>query len=315
MNRTALLLSAALCLAVSCSPEIYTHYLDVRQPSDAGLDLSRKSMSLVYMDGDIPADSAFNRSVASAMARTLEEDYFGGEEVVGLYRIPKADSLSLDMMHSLVMDTGDDVIFLVTSSLGEAVMESNQELRNARSVDSAYVCPAQVPLKTYLYLYDSLGEDVVHRFTGSTVLRPAVYNNGITPVENLKDKAREVVAGGEAERVGNKMASRFVSNWQTESFSFYYFDNFNEAAWIDALQKALDGKFAAAIDAWAPFVSSGNYREQSCACYNIALAFYLLDDVDLASRWLDQADALDDALVLSAGLRKRIDARKAVSKR
>ncbi len=313
--KHTVLLAAALCLAVSCSPQIYTNYLDVRKPSDSGLDLSRKSMALVYMDGDIPADSAFNRSVASAMARALEEDYFDSEEVIGLYRIPKADSLSLDMMRSLVMDTGDDVIFLLSSSLGEAVMESNAELKNARSVDSAYVCPAQVPLSTYLYLYDSMGEDVVRRFTGSTVLRPAVYNNGITPLENLKDKARMVASGSEAERVGNRLASRFVSNWQTESFSFYYFDNFNERAWIDALQKALDGKFAAAIDAWAPFVSSGHYQEQACACYNIALAFFLLDDLDLAARWLDQADALDESLVLSSGLRKRIDARKAEMKR
>ena len=87
--KRSVLLAAALVLAVSCSPEIYTHYLEVRQPSDSGLDLSRKSMAVVYMDGNAPADSSFNRSVASALARALEEDYFGGEEVIGLYHVPR----------------------------------------------------------------------------------------------------------------------------------------------------------------------------------------------------------------------------------
>ncbi len=308
--KHSVILAAALVLAVSCTPEIFTHYLDVRKPSDSGVDLFRKSVAVVYMDGDVPADSAFNRSAASALARALEEDYFGGEEQIGLYRIPKADSLSLGMMHDLVMDTGGDVVFLLTTSLGETVLEENHVLQNARSVDSAYVCFAQMPLNTSLYLYDSMGQDAVRRFTGSAVLRPAVYNNGITPEENLKDKARTAVAGPEAETVGNRIAKRFLSNWQTESFSYYYFDNIDSEQWIGALQKVLDGNFTGAIDAWAPFLKSGSDVQKACACYNIGLSFYLLEDLDLAARWLDMADSLDDSLALSPGLRKRIEARK-----
>ena len=294
---------------VSCSPEIYTCYLDVRIPSDSGMDLSRKSMAMVYMDGDVPADSAFNRSMASALARALEEDYFGGEEVVGIYRIPKADSLSLDMMHSLVMDTNEDVIFLITSSLGEAALESNQAIQNARSVDSAYVCPAQVPLNTAVYIYDSLGEDAVRRFTGSTVLRPLVYNNGMMPQENLKDQARMAVAGAEAERMGERVASRFKSNWLTQSFSFYYYDDADSEKWVNGIVSTLDGKYAAAIDAWAPFLKADDEQQQACACYNMALVFYMMDNLDLATRWLDAADSLYPDIALSRGLRIRIENR------
>ena len=302
-------LAAALLGLVSCSPEIYTYYLEVRQPSDSGMDLARKSMALVYMDSDVPADTAFNRSMASSLARALEEDYFGGEEVIGIYRIPKADSLSLEMMHSLVMDTGEDVIFLITSALGEPVMESNQEVHNARSVDSAYVCPAQVPLNTALYIYDSMGDDVVRRFSGNAVLRPAVYNSGVTPGENLKDKARLAAAGGEAERMGERISRRFVSNWQTESFSFYYYDDSDSDEWIGAITSTLDGKYAAAIDAWAPFLQGNDDRKRACACYNMALVFYMMGDTGLAARWLDTANTLYPDLVLIPGLQKRIEAR------
>ena len=302
-------LAAALLGLVSCSPEIYTYYLEVRQPSDSGLDLARKSMALVYMDGDVPADTAFNRSMASSLARSLEEDYFGGDEVIGIYRIPKADSLSLDLMHSLVMDTGEDVIFLITSTLGEPVMETNQEVHNARSVDSAYVCPAQVPLNTALYIYDSMGDDVVRRFSGNAVLRPVVYNSGVTPGENLKDKARLATAGGEAERMGERISRRFVSNWQTESFSFYYYDDSDSEEWIGAISSTLDGKFAAAIDAWAPFLQGNDDRKRACASYNMALVFYMMGDTGLAARWLETANALYPDLVLIPGLQKRIEAR------
>ena len=303
-------LAAALVMAVSCAPEIYTHYLEVRKPSDSGLDLSRKTMAMVYMDSDVPADTAFNRGMASSMARAMEEDYFGGQEVIGLYRIPKADSLSLDLMHSLVMDTGEDVIFLLANTLGDVNLEANQEVRNARSVDSAYVSPALVPLNTYLYVYDSMGEDVVRRFTGSTILRPVVYNNGITPQENLKDQARTVVAGGEAEKVGERISQRFLSNWQTESFSFYYYDDSNADQWEKAIVDALEGRFAAAVDGWAPFLKADDERMQACACYNMALVFYMMDNLDLATRWLDTADTLYADLVLSPGLRTRIENRK-----
>lgn len=303
-------LAAALVMAVSCAPEIYTHYLEVRKPSDSGMDLSRKTMAMVYMDSEVPADTAFSRSMASSLARAMEEDYFGGQEVIGLYRIPKADSLSLDLMHSLVMDTGEDVIFLLVSSLGDVQLEARQEVRNARSVDSAYVTPALLPLSTSVFVYDSMGEDVVRRFSGSTLLRPVVYNNGLVPEENLKDQARMLAAAGDAEKMGERISRRFVSNWQTESFSFYYYDYSNSDQWEKAIVDALEGRFAAAIDGWAPLLKAEDERMQACACYNMAMAFYMMDNLDLATRWLDTADTLYPELALSPGLRTRIESRK-----
>lgn len=307
--KRLLWLAAVLVGTVSCAPEIFTQYLDVRRPSDSGLDLARKSMALVYMEGTAPADSTLNRGLASSLACSLEEDYFGGEEVIGLYKIPQADSISLEQMRDLVMETGEDVVFLLGSSLGDITLEENHEIRNARSVDSAYVCGAQVPLSTTLSIYDSMGEDAVLRYTGSTVLKFQLHNNGMTPVENLKDLARASVARNEAEKLGERIARRFVSNWQTESFSFYYFDDTNSQEWVSAIVSVLEGNFADGFDRWAYLLKSGDELKRACACYNMALSFFMADDLGLAARWLDSADSLDPDLTLSPGLRRRIEDR------
>lgn len=303
--RHSWLLAAALA-AVACSPQVYPLYLDVRQPSASGLKLSGKEISIVYMDGFTQVDSLFDRQAVSAMARQFEDDYFDGREQVGIFRIPSADTVSLDLMHSLVMETGGDVVFLLSSQLGEAAPETNQAVAGATSPDSAYVCPVSVPVKTRLFVYDSMGEDKVHRYTGSAVLRPLVFNNGILTQDGLKSLALRNMHK-EAENVGQRVSSRFLSTWMTESFSFYYYDSPQSELWIDALLKVLDGKFAAAVDAWAPLTRKGNAQSRACACYNMAQAFYLMEDYALAGRWLDAAEKLE-AVSLASGLRKRLAA-------
>lgn len=297
-----------LLLLAACSPQIYTVHLDVRQPSTSGLDLARKSLSVVYMDSSAPADSLFDHAVASEIGDALGEDYFGTPEAVGLYHIPQTDTVSLALMRSLVMDTGEDVVFLLDSHLGEPELETNREVRNARSVDSSYVCAARIPLTSALYVYDSMGKDEVRRFNGSTVLNVSLFNSGMVPEENMKDLARKQAATDASATIGTRISRRFLSEWKTEGFSFYYFEDWDSDVWNDALYKAASGQFAAAVDKWARFLKDAPIIKQACASYNIAQAFYMMEDMELATRWLDQADKLEN-LTLSPGLRKRIGAR------
>ncbi|MBR1698606.1 MAG: hypothetical protein IJ714_02335 [Bacteroidales bacterium] len=297
----------ALAMAVSaCSPQIYSMYLDVRHPSKSGLTLSGKNISIVYMDGYTQVDSLFDRQVASSMARQLEEDYFNGQEKVGIYRIPSADTVTLEKMHSLVMETEGDVVFLLRSKLGEPTLESNRPVSGASSPDSAFVCPAVVPVKTQLDVYDSMGEDKVHHFQGSAVLRARVFNNGILTDDGLKSLSLRSM-GAEADKVGERVSTRFLSNWVTESFSFYYVDPSSSDIWVEALVKVLDGELTDAVDKWGLLVKSGSAQKRACACYNIAQAFYLMGDYSLSSRWLDEAEKLEN-ISLAPGLRKRLAA-------
>ena len=296
---------AAALLAAACSPQVYPLYMDVRNPSSSGLNLSRKEISIVYRDGTNQVDSLFDRQAASSMARSLEADYFGGEEKVGIFRLPEADSMSVDLMHSLVMDTGGDVVFVLKTQLGVPAPETNQVVKDATSVDSAFVCPVAVPVKTHLDVYDSMGQDKVHSFNGSAVLRTLVYNNGLLTQEAMGEQALKGLSK-EADVVGERISKRFLSTWIKESFSFYYFD-YGSEPWIDGILQVMDGKFAAAVDCWTKLVKKGDATHRACACYNIAQAFYLMEDDELSERWLQEAEKLEN-VSLAPGLRKRLTA-------
>ncbi len=295
---------ALLLTAAACSPQVYPLYIDVRHPSSSGLKLSDKEIALVYMDGYNQVDSLFDRQAASALARSLEYDYFDGRERIGIYHIPSTDTVSLDLAHSLVMDTEGDVIFVLSSRLGVPTLESNQVVPSATSPDSAFVCPASVPLKTTLDVYDSMSQDRVYHYTGSAVLRPRVYNNGLLSQDALQALAQRSLAE-EAERVGERLSARFVSTWVTENFSFYYIDNARSDEWIQALMEVMDGHMAAAIDIWSKLVKHGSTTSRACAAYNIAQAFFLLEDYELSGRWLAQAEKMEN-VSLAPGLRKRL---------
>ena len=307
MRRSFLSAGMAALVLAACSPQTFTMNVEMRYPSKSGIDLSRKTMSIVYMDNG-SVDTTFNNRLASNFARTLEADYFNGQEAIGVFKIP-ADSVSLDLMHRLVMDTGDDVVFLLGNpSFGEVSLSENVAVTDAHSVDSAFVALAQVPYSSRLFVYDSMDkEDKLNVFRGSSVVRTQVYSNGVTASEFLSEKALRNL-DETADRVGVQMCNRFVPSWKTERYSMYYYDDF-DGQWINAVNYAYDYQWKKAADIWMKFLNANNLTKRACACYNLSLAFYMLGDLELAGRWLDQADKYEP-LALSPGLRKRIEARK-----
>ena len=307
MRRKNLILGLSALVLAACSPQTYTLGVDMRYPSKSGIDLSRKSMSIVYMvDGQ--ADSTFSNAVASSLARSLEADYFAGQEAIGVYEIP-ADSVSLDLMHQLVIDSGDDVVFLFgPPSFGEVSLSENVAVQNPVSVDSAFVAQAQIPYNARLFVYDSMDkDDKLNMFRGGSILRTQVYSNGVTAKEFLQDRALESKVPA-AELVGAQISNRFVPTWKKEGYSIYYFEGFDDD-WIDALNLAYEMHWKRAADIWMKKIGDNNYTKRACACYNTALAFFMMGDQDIALKWLDRADSYAE-LTLSPALRKRIEARK-----
>ena len=307
MKRFTLTLGLAALALAACSPQTLTLSVDMRHPSKSGLDLAKKTMSIVYMDDEKP-DTTFSNGVASALARSLEEDYFGGNEAIGVYKIP-TDSVSLDLMHRLVIDTGDDVVFLLgPPSFGEVALSENVALQQPVSVDSAFIAQAQIPYAAKLFVYDSMDkEDRLQVFRGNSILRTQVYSSGVTAPEFLKDKALESKELG-AELVGKQISNRFVPTWKTEAYSLYYFEGWDDD-WVQAAYLASEMEWKKAADIWMKKIGDNSYTKRACACYNTALAFYMMGDLNLATKWLDRADQFGTPS-LSPGLRKRIEARK-----
>ena len=307
MRRFTLTLGLAALALAACSPQTLTFNVDMRHPSKSGIDLSRKSMSIVFMD-DGQADTTFSNGVASSLARSLEDDYFGGDEAIGVYKIP-LDSVSLDLMHRLVIDSGDDVIFLLgPPTFGELVLGEPTPVKNPVSVDSAFVAQAQLPYNAKLFVYDSMGkDDQLHVFRGNSILRSQVFTNGVTAKEFLKEKAMRSKDWG-AELVGRQISNRFVPTWKEEAYSVYYYEGWDND-WILAASYAYEMKWKKAADIWMKKVNEDSYGKRACACYNTALAFYMMGDLDLATKWLDRSDQYG-VTDLSPSLRKKIEARK-----
>ena len=307
MRRFTLTLGLAALALAACSPQTLTLNVDMRHPSKSGIDLGRKSMSVVYMD-DAQADTTFSNGVASSLARSLEEDYFAGREAIGVYKIP-VDSVSLELMHNLVIDSGDDVIFLIgPPTFGEVSLGETKPVSYLVSVDSAFVTQAQIPYNAKLFVYDSMDkEDKLHIFRGNSILRGQVYSNGVTAPEFLKDKALDFKELG-ADLVGKQISNRFVPTWKTEGYSLYYFEGWDDD-WVEAAYYAYDMDWKKAADKWMKKINEGSDTKRACACYNTALAFYMMGDLNLATKWLDRADQYGTPS-LSPGLRKRIEARR-----
>lgn len=304
MKAKMIIAAAAATLLAACSPETYSIYFDVRQPSASGIDLGRKSMAIVYMDGPSKVDSLLGAVSAASLAEALEKDYFDGQEAIGMYAYPTSDTVTVETMRSLIMDTGEDVVFLLKSAVDRPATISNNPYQKATHPDSAYVCMADVPVRVNLYVYDSMGRDTVRVFSGKTTAPAAVFNSGIAPQEVLEDQLRSRVPGISGEAIGSKISTRFTAGWSTESFTFYWFDDMYAEQWFSAIMKAQEGKFADAVTGFEPFLKKGNFKAAH-ACYNIAMCFYLLGDLDLSMKWLDEADKLENVSRTGA-LRRRI---------
>ena len=140
--------------------------------------------------------------------------------------------------------------------------------------------------------YDGMNpKDKVQLFSGSSV------------AASVNTDAEVTAEGWEA---GKELASAFEPQWKHEQYSLYYFES---AEWYTALEKAQLFDWKSAMDIWMKYIQAKDQLKRASAAYNLATACYMLGDYELATRWLDYADENAELLV-SPGLRKRIDARK-----
>ena len=266
----AVLLGAVM---VSCAPSAYVMQLQSRKPSESGLDLSGKSLSVVYLESPDGRDSLFNNRAADALAYGLESEYFDGKEAVKVYNLTKdakGDYTSRDTLSQYIMLLDSDVVMILdTPVAGEST--------TGRSL----------PVSSKLYIYDSMaGEE-----------------DGVVTV-SCSSSTSTLTDASRAMSMGNALLKPIVSQWEDDQFTVLYFDGLN-SKWIDAVLLADDMKWDEAITIWMDFAKSKNPTQSSCARYNVALGCFMLGQYDLALGWLDSSDATQP-LSLSKGLRKRI---------
>ena len=306
MKKSPFLAVAALTLSFgACSPEIFTMNLEMRRPSLSGMDLTGKSISVAYVDGK---DSVFSRNLATGFAEALENDYFGGEQAVSIYRmpaVPEADYSSRDTLVSLVLDSGHDVVFLFDEPVFNEPSFGQRRPTAIEAPDSTHIVSARVPFELRMYAYDALNKaDTVRIFVGASALNQMIYTSGTSTdddlLRHLWDNTLHTAA--QAEETGTKSAAKFKSEWKGESFSFFYYET---SAWIAAAEDAYAFRWQEAMTRWMDIIERTTGEQRACAEYNMAAACYILGDPDLAAKWLDLSDK-DGKVDLSPGLRKRI---------
>ena len=69
------ILAASTMLVVACAPSIYGIQVETRQPSASGLDLTGKSVAVIYPEGLGEKEDALNRSFVSSLGRQLDASY------------------------------------------------------------------------------------------------------------------------------------------------------------------------------------------------------------------------------------------------
>lgn len=88
----------------------------MRGPSESGLALADKDISVICLDSGNNADSLYSAALAEGFAQTIDEEYFASRESVSIFRtdrVPGSDYASRDSLVALLMETEADVAFIM----------------------------------------------------------------------------------------------------------------------------------------------------------------------------------------------------------
>ncbi len=294
---------------VSCGPSKHAVNVEMRHPSKAGVELSGKTLSVVYLENENAVATDFNESMADGFAYTLEEEYGTGDGSIGIYRMRKAENgnyASKDSLFNILMDTGADLVFLFDEvKFGNLSVGVPAKLSYQTSADSSYLTSGSIPFTVKLYCFDGMDKDEkVQAFGGTAIAAPSYYSNGKDDGTVATSKVFKAL-GAEGWHAGAKVADSFKPQWKHEQYSIIYYET---QQWYDAMNKAEHYEWKGAMDIWMGLLDSSDVLKRASAAFNISVACYMLGDYHLASEWLDRSDE-ENKLPISDAMRKRINAR------
>lgn len=272
--------AAAAAAAVSCSPQTYSFAVQMRYPSDSGLDIGDKSVAVVYLTDGQVRDSLVSDGISDGLAQGLESDFrrSGYSTEVDIYKIAASGNYgSKDSLVSLVMRTDADVVILLDRPECDVWPDG------------------MLHCKTRVWAYDSMSPaDTLLTVCDTSSLSFTTHGESMT----LSD----------AQHIGYTLSSSLVNKWRDETYSLIYYDNLDDR-WTDAADKALSMQWDEAMSVWMEMLEdTSDATKQSCLSYDMALGCYMAGEYQLALQWLDASDSLHP-ISLSTGLRERVKAR------
>lgn len=248
---SAILAAAAL---VSCSPQLYDISVEMRRPSSSGLDLTGKSVAIVYPYGVTREEMQLTGAVADALASRLDAAYPESDSTA-LFTVQYTDDFqkmaSPDSLVNLVLKTDADVVFL---------------FGHPAEFDGGY---RTGEFRLPLYCYDSLGGEKA----------------GVKTCTVRADAGPDASLSGR--NIGNNISSSFVPTWREEEFGIWYT---SDGAWNSALVKATEFRWDEAVKEWLSILETAKDPALRARLeYNVGLGCFMAGNGNLALQWLEQS--------------------------
>lgn len=277
MKKYAFVILLLIPLFQSCSlPQTFSLVLDVRYPFESKIDPSGRTVSLLCLESEDSVAKYISTAFADGIAQSLEKRYFSGKKEIDVYS-RKASSFDIsnkDSLSNLIVSIGCDLLIV----LDEPIFEKTDA--------DKFICTFNVSA------FDS--------FDKSGTVRTLSRKSSLTSYQ--KDS---LTLFSDAQLSGYHLASRIGGEYESGIYSFIYFDVYKED-WRLPLELADQMKWAEASEKWIELArTSTDPVKKSCASYNVALCLFLMEDNDLALKWLNISDKIYP-VSLSRTLRSRI---------
>ena len=305
MKRLLWPLSFLLLIFASCT--VYQEYpIEVYKPEEVDIPENATTVALLYRNFKYPADTLQHyykkdfelrkakndpRNIDSVMVMACLNELAGNlkknNAFENVYIIPydvfkrhsgeKLPPLDFGLIQKITASTEADLLIsLETFSFFYASYPETYETIASDEVITAAVWGVYNPEKKKLTERKSMIDTVVwHGYD-----EEGNYDPGYKAPPRI-DALRIA-----SETAGRNYSSRFYPSWQTveRMYSIPPLPDFSEAAYHFE-----EGEWDKAIELWKKYVEDRNGKMAIAARYNIALAYEIKDNIDLALKWLTAA--------------------------
>ncbi|MBR0112009.1 MAG: hypothetical protein IJM00_07195 [Bacteroidales bacterium] len=237
-------------LACACTPQAFTMLVEQKKLSSVGIDLSGKSVSVVYLETGNARGDAFAASFADGLAQGIEAEFYEGERSINVFSTPRdlsGNYAAKDSLVRFIMETESDVVFLVDNPAGDV---------------------------SRTFLYDSMNpQDKVIRLEGE--------------IREVNAEKNDDMYKSSAQHAGLQLSKLFQLEWEKQPIHIVYYDS---SQWLQAADYAYDFQWKEAMKIWLELVKTKNVEKASCAQYDLAVGCYMLGRYQLAKEWLELSE-------------------------
>ncbi|MCG6189458.1 DUF6340 family protein [Maribellus maritimus] len=307
MNRFILL---TFIIAIFSSCTVYKEYpIDIYKPGDIPIPSDAQSVVLVYRNFKYPADtlqryykddyklrkartnpdkldSILVTACLNELAKNLKtKNAFTDIKIMPYHSFKrhsgsKLPPLDFDLVKQITETTHTDLLIsLETFSYFFSEYSESYESPKSNEVITANVWA----------VFDPVQENLVER----KALIDTVFWNGYDESGNYNKNyqlpPRETALRIASQLSGENYSKRFFASWQTVKriYSIPPLPDFEQAA-----NYISEGDWNKAIALWEKYASENNGKLAINARYNLALAYEMKDDIEMASRWANAAQNL-----------------------